>query len=211
MSKMIKCKTCNAEIASSAKMCPSCGAKNKKAIYKKWWFWVLAVIVVAGIAGGAGNDESSNGGSESNNTVSSGQTNDKKSEEVKEFYAVGEEVKLGDNVLIVNSVEKSSGSEWDKPKDGNEFVVVNVTIINGGSSEISYNPYDFKMQNSQGQITDQAFTTIDTETSLSNGELAGGGQVSGTIAFEQPVGDEELVLKYKANMFSNKEVKVKLN
>ena len=62
MSKMIKCKTCNAEIASSAKKCPSCGAKNKKPIYKKWWFWVLAVIVVGSIAGGAGNSESSNGG-----------------------------------------------------------------------------------------------------------------------------------------------------
>lgn len=211
MSKMIKCKTCSNEIASSAKSCPSCGAKNKKPIYKKWWVWVLAVIVVAGITGGAGNDESSNGGSESNNTASSEQTNDKKSEEVKEFYAVGEEVKLGDNVLIVNSVEKSSGSEWDKPKDGMEYVVVNVTIKNGGSSEISYNPFDFQMQNSQGQITDQAFTTINTDSALSSGNLAGGGQVSGTVAFEQPVEDGALVLKYKANMFSNKEVKVNLN
>ena len=211
MSKMIKCKTCNAEIASSAKKCPSCGAKNKKPIYKKWWFWVLAVIVVGSIAGGAGNSESSNGGAIASNSESNGKTNDTVSEEVKEFYAVGEEVKLGDNVLIVNSVEKSAGSEWDKPKDGCEFVIVNVTIKNGGSSEISYNPYDFDMQNSQGQITDQAFTTINTDTALSCGNLAAGGQVSGTIAFEQPVGDEGLVLKYKANMFSNKEIKVKLN
>ena len=30
MSKMIKCKTCGADIASSAKSCPGCGAKNKK-------------------------------------------------------------------------------------------------------------------------------------------------------------------------------------
>lgn len=207
MAKMIKCKTCNNEIASSAKSCPSCGAKNKKPIYKKWWVWLLAVIVVASIAGGTGNSEPSNGGASSNNTGS----NDNVSEEVKEFYAVGEEVKLGDNVLVVNSVEKSAGSEWDKPKNGNEFVIVNVTIKNGGSSEISYNPFDFQMQNSQGQITDQAFTTINTDTALNSGSLASGGQVSGTIAFEGPVGDEGLVLKYKANMFSSKEVKVKLN
>lgn len=67
------------------------------------------------------------------------------------------------------------------------------------------------MQNSKGQITDQAFTTINTDTSLSNGQLASGGEILGTIAFEQPVDDEELVLKYKSNMFSSKEVKVKLN
>ena len=67
------------------------------------------------------------------------------------------------------------------------------------------------MQNSNGQITSQAFTTINSDTSLSSGSLAAGGQVNGTIAFEQPVGDSGLVLKYKANMFSNKEVQVKID
>lgn len=205
MAKMINCKTCGNEIASSAKICPSCGAKNKKPIYKKWWVWLIAIIVVALIAGGG---NSSNNGTTLNDTTSNQETTNK---EVKEFYLIGEEVRLGDNILIVNSIEKSNGSEWDKPKDGYEFVIVNVTIKNGGSSEVSYNPYDFKMQNSKGQITDQAFTIIDTDTSLSSGDLAAGGEVSGTIAFEQPTGDEALVLRYKSNIFSNKEIKVKLN
>lgn len=215
MAKMINCKTCGNEIASSAKTCPSCGAKNKKPIYKKWWVWLIAIIVVASIAGGGNssnnettlNDTTSNG-STLNDTTSNQETTNK---DVKEFYLIGEEVRLGDNILIVNSIEKSNGSEWDKPKEGYEFVIVNVTIKNGGSSEISYNPYDFKMQNSKGQITDQAFTIIDTETSLSSGNLVAGGEVSGTIVFEQPTGDEALVLRYKSNIFSNKEIKVKLN
>ena len=33
MSKMIKCKHCGQEIAKSAKVCPSCGGKNKKPFY----------------------------------------------------------------------------------------------------------------------------------------------------------------------------------
>ena len=205
MSKMVKCKTCGNEIASSAKSCPGCGAKNKKPIYKKWWFWLVVIIIVFAIAGGLGN--SSNSGDNS----STSKENTTAEEEVKEFYAIGEEVKLNDAILVVNSVDISSGSEWDKPKDGHEFVIVNVTIKNDGSSTITYNPFDFKMQNSQGQITDQAFTTINSDTSLNSGELASGGQVSGTIAFEQPVKDSALVLKYKANMFSNKEVQIKLN
>lgn len=136
---------------------------------------------------------------------------EEKKEETKEFYAIGEEVKLDNNKLVVNSVEKSAGGEFDKPQDGNEFVIVNVTISNDGDSEISYNPYNFEMQNSQGQIKDQAFTTVNTDTALHDGKLAAGGTVSGTIAFEQPVGDTNLVLKYKADMFNNKEIKVKLN
>lgn len=182
---------------------------KKKSILKKWWLWVGAVFVAIGIMG--------SGNSKENLAVDSNKSNDtlvkveSSKEEVKEVYSVGEEVKLNDNILIVNSIEKSLGSEWDKPKDGNEFIIVNVTIKNGGSSEISYNPYDFTMQNSKGQITDQAFTTINTDTALSSGQLVAGGEVSGTIVFEQPINDSELILKYKSNMFSSKEVKIKLN
>lgn len=76
---------------------------------------------------------------------------------------------------------------------------------------MSYNPYDFSMQNSQRQITDTAFTTIDSNTSLSSGNLASGGSVSGTITFEQPIDDPNLVLKYTPNLFSSKEIKFNLN
>ncbi len=61
MSKMINCKSCGAEIASSAKSCPKCGAKNKKPIWKRWWVWILAVIIlfVAISSVGANNSSSS--------------------------------------------------------------------------------------------------------------------------------------------------------
>ena len=57
MAKIIKCKTCNAEVASSAKCCPSCGAKNKKPIYKRPWFIVIAFFIIIGAIGSAGDDE----------------------------------------------------------------------------------------------------------------------------------------------------------
>ena len=50
--KLTNCTSCGAEIATSAKTCPQCGAKVKHPVTKKWWFWVLAVIVVIGIIGG---------------------------------------------------------------------------------------------------------------------------------------------------------------
>lgn len=61
-SKMQKCKACGNEIASSAKQCPQCGAKNSKPIFKKWWFWVIVVIFIAIIAGknNSGNNIDSN-------------------------------------------------------------------------------------------------------------------------------------------------------
>ena len=44
--KITTCKTCGAEIASNAAVCPKCGAKNKKPFYKRWWFWCLIVILI---------------------------------------------------------------------------------------------------------------------------------------------------------------------
>lgn len=55
-SKMVKCNTCGADIASSAKVCPGCGAKQKKPIYKRWWLWVLVVIIVIGFANSCESD-----------------------------------------------------------------------------------------------------------------------------------------------------------
>ena len=65
MGKMIKCKTCSKEIASKAKVCPECGAKNKKSFYKKWWFWLIILFVMIGAFGG----EDSSNHSESNQTI----------------------------------------------------------------------------------------------------------------------------------------------
>ena len=49
MAKMIHCKTCSKEIASNAKSCPNCGAKNKKPIYKRPWFIIIMFFVIAGV------------------------------------------------------------------------------------------------------------------------------------------------------------------
>lgn len=46
MAKMIKCATCGADIASNAKSCPNCGAKNKKPVYRRPIFIILLVIVI---------------------------------------------------------------------------------------------------------------------------------------------------------------------
>lgn len=60
MSAKIKnCKTCNAEIAANAKVCPNCGAKNKKPFFKKPIFYILILViigVIAAVSGGGNKD-----------------------------------------------------------------------------------------------------------------------------------------------------------
>ena len=58
MAKMVNCKSCGKEIASNAKICPGCGAKNKKPFYKAVWFWVIVVIIVLAAAAGGNSGDS---------------------------------------------------------------------------------------------------------------------------------------------------------
>lgn len=77
MTKMITCKCCGGQMASSAKTCPNCGGNNKKPLYKKWWLWVIAAIVVIAAA-------SSNGGNDGNGTNNSTTTEENNATTVKE-------------------------------------------------------------------------------------------------------------------------------
>lgn len=119
MSKLIQCKTCNEEIAAGAKVCPKCGAKNKKPFYKKWWVWVIAVIVVAAIAGG-GSDE----GKKDTNTSGTSSSASKG----ETTYAIGDVLTTDKFEIKVTKVETadSVGSQYfnTTPSDGGVYVIV---------------------------------------------------------------------------------------
>lgn len=197
--------------------------KVKKPFYKKWWFWVIVIIVIIAFVGGGEeepttvetdneNEISEENGSEESEGNKAEEEKEEKTEEepVKEEFDVGEAVQLGDNILTVTDVEKSNGDDFDQPKSGNEYVIVTIKIENAGEENISYNPFNFKMANSQGQIVDQAFTIINSDTALESGELAPGGTVTGTIAFEQPKGDTGLQLQFEPSFWSSDIVKINL-
>lgn len=55
--KTKQCSICGAEIATNAKVCPQCGGKNKKPVYKRGWFIALIIIVLLLGIGMSGDDE----------------------------------------------------------------------------------------------------------------------------------------------------------
>lgn len=53
--KVRVCKNCGNPLSVNAVICPACGAKIKKPVYKRWWFWlIIAVIVIGLVSGGSG-------------------------------------------------------------------------------------------------------------------------------------------------------------
>ena len=58
--KMTTCKTCGKEMARSAKVCPSCGAKNKKPFFTRPWFIAIVALIIIGAIASGGKSESGN-------------------------------------------------------------------------------------------------------------------------------------------------------
>lgn len=182
----------------------------KKPIYKKWWFWLIIAFIVILALGSSGENTTEQPNISTNITPSTNVDNTTNIDTSNKVYAVGEEAFLNNTSITVTKVEKSNGSEYDKPQSGKEFVILYITIKNIGNSNLSYNPYNFQVQNSQGQLNEPTFTIIDNDTSLQTGELIPNGSISGTIVFEESINDSNLTLIYQDNFWSSKSLKIKL-
>lgn len=157
---------------------------------RRGYIGLILVLLFSFAAVGCGSDENTGESGKKENSV-----------EEKKEYKINDVIILEGMELKIDEVKYSKGNEFDKPKDGNEFVIVKVSIKNTGDKKISYNPFDYSIENSDGQITTQTISAIDSKTSLSSGELAPEGKISGTIVFEAPKEDKNLKLLYKNNMF----------
>jgi len=129
---------------------------------------------------------------------------------VKNFYKVGETVKINSISMRIDKSEISNGIKIDRPDEGTEYLIVTVTIINGNKSKISYGD-DFQIQDANGQTNDSVVTMIDPDQTLRNGDLAPNGKVTGTITFLTVKGATGLSLNYNGDLFGQSVVHFKLN
>ncbi len=141
---------------------------------------------------------------------SSDSSNDEESSQKTE-YTQDETVTYEDVNYTVTNVKKSAGTEYDTPKDGYEYVVITIKIENNSDEKISYNEYDWKMENSNGQELDCTYSIDDSDTALDSGDLKSGGNVEGSIVFEEPKDDDGLQLNYYSNYLFDEEPSFTIN
>ena len=185
-------------------------AKSEKPFYKKAWFWIIIVIIIA--VGGQSKQAEKVG--ENKNPESSGssqiQNKESKKEEKTEFN-VGDIIAFDGKELTVEKVERNwnSGNAYLRPKDGKEYVKVSVKIENKSETEMNYNVFEFKAEDSNGAAENANMQTYSLPDSLGSGDLVKGGKKSGSMIFEVPAGSS-LKLHYQPSFWSNKKVIVNL-
>lgn len=132
--KMVTCKHCGAEIAASAKVCPQCGGKNKKPLYKRPWFIAVIAIIIIGAIGSAGGDKTSNEAGENDTqvTTSENTNNTQPESETPEItytaYAVSE---------LMDDLNGNARKAADKYKDQYVELTGRLNVIDSSGKYIS--------------------------------------------------------------------------
>ena len=185
-------------------------AKSEKSFYKKAWFWIVIVVIIA--IGSQYKQPEKVGENKNSGPNGSSQTQkgESKKEEKTEFN-VGDIIAFDGKELTVEKVERNwnSGNAYLKPKDGKEYVKVSVKIENKSETEMNYNVFEFKAEDSNGAAESANGQTYSLPDSLGSGDLVKGGKKSGSVIFEVPTGSS-LKLHYQPSFWSNKKVIVNL-
>ncbi|MBQ8807887.1 MAG: DUF5067 domain-containing protein [Clostridia bacterium] len=201
--KLTNCKVCGAEIAESAKNCPSCGAKIKKK--SPVLIGAIVLVVLIGIIASMGEDDKPK--KVDSNTTTKVESNTKTEKEKTEFY-IGETAELKDVSVSFVEVTESNGSTYNKPTDGNVFVLCEFEIANNSNREISvssmlsFEAYcdDYTCTYSLAALMEKG------NKNQLDGTVGVGKKFKGVIGYEVSSDWKELEVRFTPDFWSGKDI-----
>lgn len=199
--KMVPCKTCGEMIAKSAKVCPHCGAKQKKHI----WLGVLLAVFGLALLGSA-----LSGGTNSKTpklVVESSARTDVTPEPTRPTaFGVGDKAELNNVIVTLVSVNTSNGSSYNKPADGNEFVLCEFEIENNTGSDIAVSSlvsFTAYFDDYSSNLSFSAMGEKGNQQQL-DGTIAGGKKMRGVVGYEAAKDWKEMNIEFKAGFWDGK-------
>jgi hypothetical protein len=207
---MKKCKSCKTEIPNDAKKCGHCSTDQRGwAKRHPILTALLAIIILFIVISIIGSENSSQKvGSNNATSQSNGDTQQKNT-----TYKVGDKIKMGDVILTVNKIETSQGGDYTKPSEGNQWIDLNLTIENTGSTQQFVTTlgqmYVLDEKNNQFQIavTDKAMQNPGMGL---DGAIIAKAKKTGWVGFEVLKMAKGLKFQYNASFFDNKNILVDL-
>ena len=203
------CNHCKTEIPYGAKVCPQC--RKKQGGVLKWVIIAIVVIGIIGAAAGGGDDKPTKVG---DNTSSSagGNSNESQqnsvessSEEEKEtVFRKGEIAELNGVQVTLTDYKESTGSEYNKPTDGNVFLMAEFEIANNTEKELavssvmSFDAYadDYALNFSFSALMEKEGNQLD-------GTIAAGKKLKGWIGWEVPADYQNVEIHFTDNVWSS--------
>ncbi|AQL42016.1 hypothetical protein BV210_04465 [Halorientalis sp. IM1011] len=122
-----------------------------------------------------------------------------------EVYETGDTLDYQDTRFTVNSVRTSSGEGFAQPDEGNEFVLVDVTVENTGDDELTVSTLlQMELKDGRGRTYDISIVGASvSDRDFSQGDpIPPGGRRRGEVVFEAPEGIDPLYLVMDFDVFA---------
>lgn len=206
MAKIVKCKTCGAEIAKSAKVCPKCGAKQKKHIVLGVILVIFGILLISAAIGG-GSDDGEPKKVVDSTPVQSQDEDNNSAEPEKTTFGVGEQVSLNDVVVTMNNVTESNGSQFNKPTDGNTFILCEFTIENNSEKDLAVSSLMcFEAYVDDYSTSMSLSALLESDKSQLDGTVAAGKKMNGIIGYEAPADWKEIEVRFTPDFWRGKDI-----
>lgn len=98
----------------------------------KWLIIVIILFVLIVIASIASREDKPTSAGKNDNNITS-------TEKEKISFESNETITYENVEYKITNIECSQGTEFDKPSDGNEYLIATINIINKSNNKVSYN------------------------------------------------------------------------
>ena len=194
--------------------------KKKKPFYKRWWFILIIVLLAIGIIGSLGEEDvntssetSGSNVSDANNTSSTEASKSDVKKEENTILSVGEVGTVKNVSATLKEVVESAGSAYNKPTDGNVFVLCEFEIENNSDSELNISSmlsFDAYCDGYSTSLSLGALIENESKQQL-DGTIAPGKKMKGLIGYELPKDWKELEINFMPSVFIGKKLTYKAN
>ncbi len=126
----------------------------------------------------------------------------------QQTYGVSDVIAMGTTNVTVNEVISPAGDQFAKPDEGKKFLVVDLTIENGGATSISLSTLlQMSLKDSSGQKYDvDLMASVASGGTSPDGEISPGEKLRGQVGFQVPQDAAGLVFVFDADVWGTGKV-----
>lgn len=122
---------------------------------------------------------------------------DYENNELYSTYSMKEDIKLSDRVIKVEKVERNQGNENFKPAEGNDFLLVTISMKNISMRDILYSCDDFLLIDNNKNEFETDYNKIHSFTTFTKDNLEKNKVKTGVLCFEIKKESKDLTLQYR--------------
>ena len=212
MAKLVKCKSCGAEIAKIAKVCPHCGAKQKKPVVLGVVFVIIGIVLLVAVFGEISDEPHSADNTEKPSQEQNEPSSEPTKEPEKSVFGVGERAKLNDVIVTLVSVNEGHGANFMAPPDGKVFLICEFEIENNSSKDITVSSLlSFEAYVDDYSTSMSLTATTSSDKSQLDGAVAAGKKMSGVIGYEASEDWSVIEVRFKPDFWTGKEITFEFN